>query len=173
MMQDAELDWLTQQLTGKIRQMTQDNKEHAGLPVKGYKPQSEENIFRVNQMKEAEENVLRMLDALMADPNVDKRWAAIARTNIEQGFMAANRSVFKPSRLALAGDKDFNGDTAGDAPKEAKAMSPRAEAMPPRAEEWAKDASKGRGYYCKATGKEVDQRGVYLNGDQFGGKPAK
>lgn len=43
--------------------------------------------------------VLRHIDMLMDDPDTDKRWLSIGRTNIEQGFMDVNRSVFKPSRL--------------------------------------------------------------------------
>ncbi len=31
-------------------------------------------------------------------------WLAIARTQIEQGFMALNRAVFKPGRVRLAED---------------------------------------------------------------------
>ena len=86
--------------------MTQDNlgKKHDGLPVKGYQPQSPEKVAQVNAMKEVEENVLRMLDALSYDHDTDKRWINVARTQLEQGFMAANRAVFKPSRLALPGD---------------------------------------------------------------------
>lgn len=72
---------------------------HLGLPVAGYRAQSESNVALVNQAKRLEEQVLRHLDRLAENPETDKRWAAIARTNIEQGFMAANRAVFKPERL--------------------------------------------------------------------------
>ena len=86
----------------------QDNenmgKKHSGLPVHGYKEQSTANVDLVNKSKVAEENILRMLDAMNAHPDFDKRWLAVARTHIEQGFMAANRAVFRPSRLDLPGD---------------------------------------------------------------------
>lgn len=74
---------------------------HAGLPVSGYRPQSEDKITQVNANKRVEEEVLRILDALAADDGTDKRWLAIGRTAIEQGFMAVNRSIFKPSRVEL------------------------------------------------------------------------
>lgn len=73
--------------------------KHDGLPVAGYRPQSEEAVQLVNLNKQLEEQVLRTIDALQAEDAIDKRWLAIGRTAIEQGFMAINRSVFKPERL--------------------------------------------------------------------------
>lgn len=78
--------------------------KHEGLPVAGYKPQSDRNVELVNGMKVTEEIVLRCLDDLAAMPDVDKRWLAIGRTQIEQGFMAVNRSIFKPGRATLSDD---------------------------------------------------------------------
>ncbi|MCD2176447.1 Acb2/Tad1 domain-containing protein [Rhizobium sp. C1] len=72
-----------------------------GLPVSGYKPQSDDSVGKVNVNKRLEEMVLRQLDELAADPDTDKRWLAIGRTSIEQGFMAANRAIFKPGRIEL------------------------------------------------------------------------
>ena len=80
--------------------------KHEGLPVAGYKPQSPMAVELVNANKAAEEQILRTLDWLAAQPEgtVDKRWLAIGRTAIEQGFMAVNRSIFKPERVALPKD---------------------------------------------------------------------
>lgn len=75
--------------------------EHNGLPVEGYRAQPSSNVDKVNLNKVAEERVLRILDGLAGDPDVDKRWLAIGRTSIEQGFMAVNRAVFQPSRVPL------------------------------------------------------------------------
>jgi hypothetical protein len=77
------------------------NGNHAGLPVAGYKPQGGDRVALVNVNKAAEERVLRILDELRDDPGVDGRWLAIGRTQIEQGFMAVNRAVFKPGRAPL------------------------------------------------------------------------
>ncbi|TCT37431.1 DUF7681 family protein [Martelella mediterranea] len=76
-----------------------------GLPVKGYRPQQGDKIATVNHNKELEERVLRQFDAMASDQNIDKRWLALARTSIEQGFMAANRAVFQPGRVALPEDE--------------------------------------------------------------------
>lgn len=78
--------------------------EHAGLPVSGYKPQTDEKVQTVNLNKDLEERVLRQLDALGEHADVDKRWLAIGRTAIENGFMAVNRSVFKPGRVNIQED---------------------------------------------------------------------
>ena len=75
--------------------------EHKGLPISGYKPQNDDRVSLVNINKDAEERVLRILDSLKEDPDVDQRWLAIGRTAIENGFMAVNRAVFKPERVDL------------------------------------------------------------------------
>ncbi len=75
-----------------------------GLPVSGYRPQSDDKIAVVNENKQIEEKVLRQLDALKAMPGIDQRWLAIGRTGIEQAFMSVNRAVFQPSRATLPND---------------------------------------------------------------------
>lgn len=77
---------------------------HEGLPVSGYRPQSADAVSLVNTNKVAEEEVLRLLDRLATRPDIDKRWLAIGRTAIEQGFMAVNRAVFQPARIDLPRD---------------------------------------------------------------------
>jgi hypothetical protein len=74
---------------------------HIPLPVAGYTEQPKLAIELVNQHKRMEEVILARLDNLpQIDPEVDPRWLAIARTHIEQGFMAMNRAVFRPQRLS-------------------------------------------------------------------------
>jgi hypothetical protein len=77
---------------------------HTGLPVSGYRPQETAAVDLVNANKKLEELLLRHLDTMAADGNIDGRWLAVGRTHIEQGFMAINRAVFKPSRVSLPGD---------------------------------------------------------------------
>lgn len=83
------------------------NQQHQGLPVAGYKPQSDEKVGLVNENKALEEQVLRQMDRLATLPTgtIDPRWFAIARTQIEQGFMALNRAVFQPGRARLPEDE--------------------------------------------------------------------
>lgn len=75
---------------------------HTGLPVAGYRPQSSVNVARVKAVKQTEERLLRLLDELKADSEIDQRWLQIGRTSIEQGFMDVVRSIFKPGRVELA-----------------------------------------------------------------------
>lgn len=78
--------------------------EHEPLPVKGYVPQSDENVALANEGKELEERYLRWLDKLMARSGSDKRMIALAITNHQTAAMWAIRSIFQPRRVALPED---------------------------------------------------------------------
>ena len=84
--------------------------KHEGLPVAGYKPQDAEKVALVNRNKELEERVLRVLDELRRrtfreDASfVDLNWLQDGRRQIELGFMAVNRAIFRPGRVALPED---------------------------------------------------------------------
>ena len=79
--------------------------QHAGLPVAGYQPQSDDRVQTVNTAKALEERVLRHLDTIMAHPDYDQRMIAIARRGIQEAFMWANRAVFQPARIDLPEDR--------------------------------------------------------------------
>lgn len=79
---------------------------HQGLPVAGYKPQNQRNVDLVNLNKQAEEAILRKLDEHKISGEIDQRWLAIARTHIEEAFMAWNRAIFKPTRVPLPGEDE-------------------------------------------------------------------
>lgn len=74
------------------------------LPVRGYVPQSDENVNLANEGKELEERYLRWLEKLEKLESTDKRFIALGKTNIQQGAMWAIRSIFKPNRVVLAKD---------------------------------------------------------------------
>jgi hypothetical protein len=90
--------------------MAKREKKHKALPVAGYSAQSDDKVDMVNHNKAMEERILRRLDYLnncvvtATAPEFDRRWLAIARTHIEQGFMAMNRAVFQPARVKLPED---------------------------------------------------------------------
>jgi hypothetical protein len=73
--------------------------EHTPLPVSGYTTQSAAKVALVNQNKRLEEMVLRQLDLMAVDLDLDQRWLAIGRTGIQNAFMAINRAVFQPGRI--------------------------------------------------------------------------
>ena len=80
-------------------------------PVSGYRPQTQQALDLVNGFKADEERLLRKLDELktlnaggLSPVIADQRWLALGRTQLEQAFMAINRSVFKPTRVKLPED---------------------------------------------------------------------
>lgn len=77
-----------------------------GMPVAGYRAQRPEAVAAVNANKEIEERLLRLLDELKFDTQIDQRWLQTGRTDIEKGFMAINRAIFKPARARLPEDGD-------------------------------------------------------------------
>ena len=87
--------------------------DHKPLPVAGYTKQSEAAVQYVNGNKRVEEQLLRRLDVLVetVGADVDGHWLAVARTHFEEGFMALNRSIFKPQRISLPGDEETSHGT--------------------------------------------------------------
>lgn len=75
-----------------------------GLPVSGYTAQPVAAIHLVNENKAHEERLLRRLEQLGESHGADAVWLAFGRQLIEQGFMAINRSIFKPERVKLPED---------------------------------------------------------------------
>ena len=73
--------------------------------VLGYREQTNDTIHLVNQNKITEEELLRLIESLGASGSADLRWLSIAKTHLEQGFMALNRAIFKPARVKLDGDE--------------------------------------------------------------------
>ncbi len=64
--------------------------------IKGYRDLSQEEIDIMNRIKEQGECLGIMVQELNDMPSTDKRWVAIAETHLQQGVMAAVRSVAKP-----------------------------------------------------------------------------
>ncbi|WP_052373132.1 DUF7681 family protein [Amycolatopsis taiwanensis] len=65
--------------------------------VQGYHAQTQDDIDLVNQIKTLESQVAELWKEVQRRPSTDKRMAAIARTEIETGFMWLVRSVFQPA----------------------------------------------------------------------------
>lgn len=80
---------------------------HQGLPVSGYRPQSDEAVLIVNENKRLEEETLRQIDHLRERGGLDYDWLEIGLRQIQQGWMAINRAVFQPARIRLPGDDEI------------------------------------------------------------------
>lgn len=73
--------------------------------IVGYIPQSDEQIKWINYLKTKEIEIVEDFDNMLSAPfsfegcapiSADKRWLAIAKTHIQEGFMAATRAVARP-----------------------------------------------------------------------------
>lgn len=63
-----------------------------------YKPPTQaESIELVNRIHSAERTILDMLEAISDDFEVDPRWMAIGRTDLQKGFMSVCRSIARPN----------------------------------------------------------------------------
>jgi len=65
--------------------------------IKGYRDLTPAEIDAMNKVKVKAEEVGQLIEDLQNIPGVDLRWVSIAKTNLQQGFMAAVRAVAKPT----------------------------------------------------------------------------
>ncbi len=65
--------------------------------IKGYRDLTPAEIEAMNKVKVKAEEVGQLIEDLQNIPGVDLRWVSIAKTNLQQGFMAAVRAVAKPT----------------------------------------------------------------------------
>lgn len=65
--------------------------------IKGYRDLSQEEIDAMNSIKEEGERLKAIIDGIEAEiPEADKRWLAIARTDLQKGIMGLVRAVARP-----------------------------------------------------------------------------
>lgn len=64
--------------------------------IKGDRKLSVNEVQIINQIKENAIQIGQFCDNLDDYEGIDKRWLAIARTMLQQGFMAMARSIAKP-----------------------------------------------------------------------------
>ncbi|ASK94338.1 hypothetical protein KWH04_01080 [Xanthomonas campestris pv. trichodesmae] len=64
--------------------------------IAGYRELSEDEIAGINRTKRLAEDVGAHLDALLGVQGIDKRALAIAKTELQTGFMWAVRAIAQP-----------------------------------------------------------------------------
>ncbi len=64
--------------------------------IKGYRDLSQEEIDAMNACKALAISVGGAIEHLEQQPDIDKRWLAIAKTDLQKGFMSLIRSIAKP-----------------------------------------------------------------------------
>lgn len=65
--------------------------------ITGYRALTEAEIDLMNQVKEMAMRVGEMCEVLKQAPGIDSRWLSIGATQLQQGFMAVNRAIAKPT----------------------------------------------------------------------------
>ncbi len=65
-------------------------------PIKGYRDLSDAEIDLMNKLKDVAIETGKWVDIVLDDPNTDKRWANIAKTDLQKGFMSLIRAVAQP-----------------------------------------------------------------------------
>lgn len=65
--------------------------------IKGYRDLSQLEIDNMNAVKAQGQALEQMLIDVESIPGVDIRWVSIARTHLQQGLMAAVRSIAQPT----------------------------------------------------------------------------
>ena len=65
--------------------------------ITGYRDLSQEEIDAMNKSKALASQVGDFIQELEKNGYVDKRWLAIAKTDLQKAFMAITRSIAKPS----------------------------------------------------------------------------
>lgn len=71
-------------------------KPMSGKEVQGYRTLSDADISMMNSLKAASRNFLSELELVSANSEYDRRWIAIAKTQMQQACMAACRAVSRP-----------------------------------------------------------------------------
>lgn len=65
--------------------------------IKGYRDLSSEEIALMNDAKSKAEDIGKLIDILNENTSIDKRWLAIAKTDLQKGFMSLIRSIAQPT----------------------------------------------------------------------------
>lgn len=64
--------------------------------ITGYRDLTDTEINLMNDAKSMASGIGAFITTLETLPDIDKRWLAIAKTDLQKGFMALVRSIAKP-----------------------------------------------------------------------------
>lgn len=72
--------------------------ENQHRKITGYRELNEAEIAAMNVAKKAEQEIIIYIDECLIDSQVtpDPRWLAIAKTDLQKGFMALGRAIARP-----------------------------------------------------------------------------
>ena len=86
------LQFVSQSLTYKEYGVDNQHKK-----ITGYRDLTQEEIDLMNRSKALASEVGDFIEHLSKTGYEDKRWLAIAKTDLQKGFMSLTRSIAKPS----------------------------------------------------------------------------
>lgn len=66
-------------------------------PIQGHTPLNQAQADLINMVKRAEQAVLQIVRDINDDADIDPRWLAIGKSDVEKGFMAICRSIARPN----------------------------------------------------------------------------
>jgi hypothetical protein len=70
--------------------------ENQHRQIKGYRDFDQATVDKINGAKELAVQIGEFIASAEMDPETDKRWLAIAKTDLQKGCMALVRSIAKP-----------------------------------------------------------------------------
>lgn len=70
--------------------------ENQHQKIKGYRDLSQEEIDRMNAIKNIGETLGEVIKSVSETPDIDQRWVAIAKTDLQKGIMALVRAIARP-----------------------------------------------------------------------------
>ncbi len=71
--------------------------ENQHRQITGYRELTQDEIDLMNMVKGLAAKAGAELEIVNNNSDTDKRWVAIARTHLQEGFMALTRSIAKPT----------------------------------------------------------------------------
>lgn len=63
----------------------------------GYRELTEDEIATINSIKESADEIGEIIKGMTGWEGADQRWVAIAKTDLQKGFMALVRAVAQPT----------------------------------------------------------------------------
>lgn len=70
--------------------------ENQHRQIKGYRELTQEEINLMNEVKQKGVEFGELFEKLEAIPDLDKRWLAIGKTDLQKGLMATTRAIARP-----------------------------------------------------------------------------
>lgn len=71
--------------------------ENQHRKITGYRDLSQEEIDAMNSVKSEGTRLQSLVEELRDNKSIDQRWVDIAETHLQQGVMAAVRSIAQPT----------------------------------------------------------------------------